>query len=192
MNGKAMAIKQHDLQVSMRHTQEIDSVAIAEAIDCMAQAIVRKHRQTTLLSVVGIANGGIALGKWLARELIRDGLPPVPYGTVDILFHRDDLRHKPIPKITFPTDLPFDIEGATIILADDVLFTGRTVRAAINEIFDQGRPHSIELAVLFDRASHCLPFCPDYCGFCKLVPEDKTVYTRLDQDNPAMNNIHIQ
>jgi pyrimidine operon attenuation protein / uracil phosphoribosyltransferase len=175
----------------MREINRIEGKKLQNKINEMVKAIVEEHNQSEYLVVAGIANGGVGLGKILADSLKKEFGHTIPYGTVDILFHRDDLKHKPIPKITFPTDLPFDIEGATVILVDDVLFTGRTVRAAINELFDQGRPACIKLAVLFDRGNHHLPFMADYIGISENIPFEQKVVVSLDVFNPAQNHLAI-
>lgn len=109
---------------------------------------------------VGIYSGGA----WLAERLpaLVPGNHPVGY--IDVSYYRDDYSRTGLKSGTKRTDLPFDVDGATIVLVDDVLFTGRSVRAAINELFDFGRPARIELAVLVDRGGRELPIEPTYCG----------------------------
>jgi pyrimidine operon attenuation protein/uracil phosphoribosyltransferase len=109
---------------------------------------------------VGIHSGGAWLADRLARMIPGDH----PVGYVDVSFYRDDFRSKGLKPEVKRTDLPFDVEGATIVLVDDVLYTGRSVRAAINELFDYGRPQKIELAVLVDRGGRELPIEPTWCG----------------------------
>ncbi len=121
--------------------QYIDSIA-----NSIANSIADKHRDHKELVIVGIANGGIPFSINLARALEKNLGHPVPCGSVDISFHRDDIGHKPITSIDNPTVLPVNIEDATVILADDVLFSGRTARAALNEIFDQGRRDGRDLS----------------------------------------------
>ncbi len=110
--------------------------------------------------LLGIHTGGA----WLAARLHADlKIPNVP-GYLSSAFHRDDFSERGLPKEMKTTDIPFDIDGVHIILVDDILFTGRTIRAALNEIFDYGRPASVELAVLLDRGGRQLPIEPSYCG----------------------------
>lgn len=109
---------------------------------------------------VGIRSGGA----WLAERLRAQLAPAQPLGTIDVSFYRDDLAQRGLGRTDVqPTDLPFAVEGARILLVDDVLYTGRTVRAAINELFDYGRPARVWLATLADRGGRELPICPDFC-----------------------------
>jgi pyrimidine operon attenuation protein / uracil phosphoribosyltransferase len=109
---------------------------------------------------VGIHSGGA----WLADRLAQMMPGSHPVGYIDVSFYRDDFHRKGLKPEVKRTELPFDVEGATIVLVDDVLFTGRSARAAINELFDYGRPQKIELAVLVDRGGRELPIEPTYCG----------------------------
>lgn len=168
---------------------QIENEAVQETIDQMIKAIVNNHQETEQLYVVGIANGGVTLGNWIANRLDDALEGTVEYGTVNILFHRDDLKTKPIPKITFPANLPFDIEDKNILLVDDVIASGRTVRAAINDIFDQGRPKQIELAVLFDRGGRRLPFQADYLGFHKIIPPKQEVNVKIHYKEPFTKSL---
>jgi pyrimidine operon attenuation protein/uracil phosphoribosyltransferase len=119
-------------------------------------------------------------------------IPEARVGTVDISFHRDDIGRHPIPKEFVPTQIPADVNGATVILADDVLFSGRTVKAALDEIFDHGRPAKVELAILVDRGGRRLPFGADYCGIALATTERQKVIVMLDPKNPANDSIHIR
>ncbi len=120
---------------------------------------------------VGIYSGGA----WLAERLpaLVPGNHPVGY--IDVSYYRDDYARTGLKSGTKRTDLPFDVDGATIVLVDDVLFTGRSVRAAVNELFDFGRPARIELAVLVDRGGRELPIEPTYCGARLTVARDLSV-----------------
>ena len=169
----------------------IENAAIQEAINGMIKNIAYNHQDTNRLCVVGIANGGIILGRWIVERLRAILRGTIEYGIVNILFHRDDLKTKPIPKIAFPANLPFDIEEEKILLVDDVISSGRTVRAAINDLFDQGRPEQIELAVLFDRGNRRLPFQTDYLGFHKEIPLTQKVIVTIDDKNPAEKSLIV-
>lgn len=111
-------------------------------------------------SLVGIHSGGA----WLAQRLHSALGLKTPLGTLDISFYRDDFSKIGLHPQVKPSDIPFDVADRDIILVDDVLHTGRTVRAAMNELFDYGRPASIRLAVLVDRGGRELPICPDFVG----------------------------
>ncbi len=125
---------------------------------------------------VGIYSGGA----WLAERL--PALVPGnhPVGFIDVSFYRDDYSTAGLKGGTRRTELPFDVDGATIVLVDDVLYTGRSVRAAVNELFDFGRPACIELAVLIDRGGRELPIEPTYCGARLDVARDLSVVLSRD------------
>ena len=127
---------------------------------------------------VGIYSGGA----WLAERLpaLVPGNHPVGY--IDVSYYRDDYSRTGLKGGAKRTDLPFSVDGATIVLVDDVLFTGRSVRAAINELFDFGRPACIELAVLIDRGGRELPVEPTYCGARLAVARDLSVVLSRDAD----------
>ncbi len=139
---------------------------------------------------MGIANGGLAVADRLAAA-VRAGGVPVHAGTIDISFHRDDIGRHPIPKEFSPTILPGDVTGATVILVDDVLFTGRTAKAALDELFDHGRPDRVELAVLVDRGGRLLPIAADYVGLTVSAQPDETVTVALPADRPERAAIRI-
>ena len=160
-----------------------DAKTINQAIESVASAIARRHAETPHLLLLGIANGGIILARRLAGLLKKAGLK-VGFGTIDISFHRDDISRHPIPKEFAPTLIPHDINGATIILVDDVLHSGRTVKAALAELFDHGRPAGVELAVLVDRGGRKLPIAADYCGLTLPATDRQKVVVVLD-DKPS-------
>lgn len=120
-------------------------------------------------ALVGIYTGGV----WLAQRLHRDLGLALPLGTLDVSFYRDDFDQIGLHPQVKPSDIPFEVEGSHIILVDDVLYTGRTIRAAINELFDYGRPASIRLAALIDRGGRELPIAADYVGATISLPGDK-------------------
>jgi len=131
---------------------------------------------------VGIFSGGA----WLAERL--PALVPGnhPVGFIDVSFYRDDYSRTGLKTGARRSELPFDVDGATIVLVDDVLFTGRSVRAAINELFDYGRPARIELAVLIDRGGRELPIEPTYCGARLAVARDLSIVLSQDGDRLAL------
>jgi pyrimidine operon attenuation protein / uracil phosphoribosyltransferase len=156
------------------------------AIERLAAAIQARHRHTEGLLVLGIANGGIPLARRLGARL---GIKKV--GDLDISFHRDDIGKHPIPKEFTPTLLPGDVNGATVLLVDDVLFTGRTVKAALDELFDHGRPGTVELAVLVDRGNRKLPIVADFAGTTLNAAEGEDVIVTLSE-NPSLDRIEIR
>lgn len=165
-----------------------DAKSINTAIESLAHAIAVRHRDTPQLLLLGIANGGIELAERLAHLLGRAGVK-CGRGTIDISFHRDDIGTHPIPKEFCPTLIPHDVNGATVVLVDDVLFSGRSVKAALDELFDHGRPASVELAVLVDRGGRRLPLAANYCGLALAVPATEKVVVRLDPRRPAQDTI---
>ena len=110
--------------------------------------------------LIGIVTGGA----WLAERLHAALNLAVPFGTLDISFYRDDFQHKGLKRQVAPSDIPFEVEGRDLILVDDVLYTGRTIRAAMNELFDYGRPARIRLASLVDRGGRELPIAAQFVG----------------------------
>jgi pyrimidine operon attenuation protein/uracil phosphoribosyltransferase len=110
--------------------------------------------------LIGIVTGGA----WLAERLHAALNLEVPFGTLDVSFYRDDFQHKGLKRQVAPSDIPFEVEGRDLILVDDVLYTGRTIRAAMNELFDYGRPARIRLASLVDRGGRELPIAAQFVG----------------------------
>ena len=110
--------------------------------------------------LIGIVTGGA----WLAERLHAALKLKVPFGTLDVSFYRDDFQHKGLKRKVAPSDIPFEVEGRDLILVDDVLYTGRTIRAAMNELFDYGRPARIRLASLVDRGGRELPIAAQFVG----------------------------
>ncbi|MDP1580803.1 MAG: bifunctional pyr operon transcriptional regulator/uracil phosphoribosyltransferase PyrR [Candidatus Didemnitutus sp.] len=165
-----------------------DAASLHAAIASVATAIALRHRTTPQLLLLGIANGGIELAARLARQLTAGGVNS-GCGTIDISFHRDDIGRHPIPKEFVATMIPQDVNGATVILVDDVLHSGRSVKAALDELFDHGRPASVELAVLIDRGGRRLPLAPTYCGLTLAVPDTDKVVVRLDPRAPKNDTL---
>jgi pyrimidine operon attenuation protein/uracil phosphoribosyltransferase len=165
---------------------------IAAALRRLAAGIAARHGATANLVLLSIARGGIVCCERLARAVSEQLRQPVPHGVLNVSFHRDDLGRNPIPDLSTATTIPQDIEGAVIVLVDDVVFTGRTVRAALEELFSHGRPARVELAVLVDRGNRCLPIAADYTGFLEKTTPDERVTVRLDATDPARDMIEIK
>lgn len=132
------------------------------------------------VALVGIYSGGAWLAERLAAELQIDRL-----GYIDVSFYRDDYAEKGLPAEVKPTQIPFDVNGATILLVDDVLYTGRTTRAAINELFDYGRPARIMLAALVDRGGRELPVAADFVADTVILAKDQRLELKRDGDDVA-------
>lgn len=146
----------------------LDEDGIRRALTRIAHEIVEKNKGVENLVLVGIRTRGVPLAQRIAAEIERiEGVRP-PVGTLDITLYRDDLSLLSYQPTVRGTEIPVDIHGKTIILTDDVLFTGRTIRAALDALIDMGRPYIIQLAVLVDRGHRELPIRADYVG--KNVP----------------------
>ncbi|HYP18233.1 MAG TPA: bifunctional pyr operon transcriptional regulator/uracil phosphoribosyltransferase PyrR [Opitutus sp.] len=176
----------------MAQPKTIGATEINAAIDRLATAIAASHGSGSKLLLLGIANGGVELARRLSARLssLRPPLAAKP-GTLDISFHRDDIARHPIPKEFAPTFIPGDVNGSTVVMVDDVLFSGRTIKAALDELFDHGRPSKVELAILVDRGGRRLPFKPDYCGFTVETGESEKVTVRLDPADQTRDEIRI-
>lgn len=146
----------------------MDSEGIRRALTRISHEIVEKNKGVENIVLVGIRTRGVPIAERLADtiEAIEGKRPPV--GVLDITLYRDDLSTLSYQPIVHPTELPVDISGKTIVLVDDVLYTGRTIRAALDALIDMGRPKTIQLAVLIDRGHRELPIRADFVG--KNVP----------------------
>jgi pyrimidine operon attenuation protein/uracil phosphoribosyltransferase len=152
-----------------------DDLPDAEA--ALAKLVERMRGAVASRAVfVGIYSGGA----WLAERLAQRLPDAHPVGFIDVSYYRDDYATSGLKPNTRRTSLPFDVDGATIVLVDDVLYTGRSVRAAINELFDFGRPERIELAVLVDRGGRELPIEPTYTGATIDVPRALSIVLSRD------------
>jgi pyrimidine operon attenuation protein/uracil phosphoribosyltransferase len=160
-----------------RHgAREILSVAdTAHAVTRIASEIIEVNGGCAGLAVVGIHTGGVPLAERLVAALTQLGEPPAATGTVDITLYRDDLSQIGPAPVVRSTDIAFDVAGMTVVLVDDVVFTGRTVRAAIDNLMDLGRPKRIELAALVDRGGRELPIQPDFVGKRVTVGPDRII-----------------
>jgi pyrimidine operon attenuation protein/uracil phosphoribosyltransferase len=163
-------------------TRTVASVdEVRRALRRIAHEILERNHSTQNLLVLGIRSGGVDIARELANLLteIDPSHGPVPCGAIDVTAHRDDLATRPLGEISV-SDIPDDVNGKNIILVDDVLYTGRTVRAALNAIWHLGRPNTIQLAVLADRGHRELPIRADYVG--KNLPSavSETIKARLE------------
>lgn len=145
---------------------------IERVLSRIAHEIVEKNRGTENLCLVGIQRGGVYLAQRLSRKIGEIEGAEAPVGSLDISLYRDDLGMRKDHPVVRKTDIPFDIAGRRIVLVDDVLFTGRSIRAAMDALMDFGRPAQIQLAVLIDRGHRELPIRADYVG--KNIPTSLT------------------
>ena len=154
----------------------LDASAIQRALTRIAHEIVERNESDRDLVVVGIQRGGVPLGQRLGTLLTGIWGQSVPTGSLDVSMHRDDLDRRVAPNVQ-PTVIPVDVTGKTVVLVDDVLFSGRTIRAAMDALNDFGRPRRIQLAVLIDRGHRELPIKADFVG--KNVPTAHTERVRV-------------
>jgi pyrimidine operon attenuation protein/uracil phosphoribosyltransferase len=155
----------------------------------ISHEILEKNPKESRLAVVGIHTRGAFLGERIHRLLCEVGGRELPLGNLDISFYRDDVAARGvvgvIPRTRQPevkdSNLPFEIDGATVVLVDDVLYTGRTIRAAIEALFDFGRPARVQLAVLVDRGHRELPIRPDYVGKNLPTAPRERIWVRLEE-----------
>jgi pyrimidine operon attenuation protein/uracil phosphoribosyltransferase len=148
----------------------------------MARAIAARHRAGDLV-LVGVQTRGVPLARRLARLVEKAGAGAPPVGALDITLYRDDLSAVAEQPVIRGTDIPVSIDGRTVVLVDDVLFTGRTVRAALDELIDFGRPARIELAVLVDRGHRELPIRADHVGQSVATARDEAVQVLLAEQD---------
>jgi pyrimidine operon attenuation protein/uracil phosphoribosyltransferase len=144
-------------------TEVLDDAALDRALTRIAHEILERNAGASDLAFVGIRTRGVTLAHRLAAKIEKIDGATLPVGALDITLYRDDLDMRGAPVVR-GTDIPFSIKGKTVILVDDVLYTGRTIRAALDAIIDLGRPKMVHLAILIDRGHRELPIRPDYVG----------------------------
>jgi pyrimidine operon attenuation protein/uracil phosphoribosyltransferase len=157
----------------------LDADDVRRAIWRMAHEVIEHNHGLDGVVVVGLQTGGVRFAEALADALEKiDGTRP-PGGTLDVAFHRDDIGLRPVLPSAV-TDLPTDLNGQVVVLVDDVLFTGRTIRAALDAVHTYGRPRAVQLAVMVDRGHRELPIRPDYVGKNLPTRRDEVVNATLD------------
>lgn len=154
----------------------MDEASVSRAMTRIAHEILERNEGCENLAIVGIVTRGDLLAKELVDRIREIEGVDVPLGSLDISFYRDDFQTHFSPEV-HATDIPFDVDGKRIVLVDDILYTGRTIRCALDAVMDLGRPSRIELAVLVDRGHRELPICPDFVG--KNVPSSHEENVRL-------------
>jgi len=145
--------------------------SIALALTRISHEIIERNKGTDNIVIIGIRTRGAILAERLAENLSKIGKVALPVGVIDITLYRDDVQDKLDQPVVQKTDLLFDIVDKVVVLVDDVIYTGRTIRAALDAIIDFGRPRAIQLAVLIDRGHRELPIGPDFIG--KVVPTSR-------------------
>lgn len=162
----------------LKKTQIMDDRQIQRTITRMAHEIIERNKGVENVVLVGIRRRGVPIAQYLAEAIVRVEGKTVPVGAVDIAFYRDDLSHaSPDPTLN-RTEIDFDVTDQTVVLVDDVLYTGRTVRAAMEAVMRLGRPRRIQLAVLIDRGHRELPIRADFAG--KNIPTAQTEFIRVN------------
>ena len=159
----------------------MDADRVSRALTRIAHEIVERNRGVADLALVGVRSRGVPLARRLAQTLKQISGEDVPTGALDITLYRDDLmRHQVGPQpVVRKTEIPFSIDNRTIVLVDDVLYTGRTTRAALDALIDFGRPKAIQLVVLVDRGHRELPIKADYVGKNVPTASQESVQVRL-------------
>lgn len=174
-----------------RETCLRDAPGLAGLLETMAKQIAEGRRAGSPLRLVGIRSRGVPIAERLA-ELLRASIGgPVPVGALDITLYRDDLGQGDRWPVLRGTQIPFDVEKADIVLVDDVLFTGRTVRAALNGVCDLGRPARVRLAVLVDRGHREIPVQPDVVGLNVATERSERVRVRVQPIDPVDEIVRI-
>ncbi len=156
-----------------------DAEAVEAAMDDLARRIAEGRRPGVPIGLVGVRTRGVPIAERIAARLSRLVGESVPVGALDITLYRDDLGDGNRWPVLMGTEIPFDVDGREIVLVDDVLYTGRTVRAALNEICDLGRPAVVRLVVLVDRGHRELPIRADAAGLIVSTHRDETVRVRI-------------
>jgi pyrimidine operon attenuation protein/uracil phosphoribosyltransferase len=142
----------------------LDRAGIDRALTRIAHEIVERNKGAKDIGIIGIQRGGVHLARRLAAKIRNIEGVDVPVGSLDITMYRDDLGQRKSQPVPQATDISFDVQDKAIVLVDDVLYTGRTIRAAMNSIMDYGRPKIVQLAILVDRGHRELPIRADFVG----------------------------
>ena len=162
---------------------------VHRAITRMAHEIAERNRGLEHLVLIGLQTGGVPLAERLAGTLEEIGTTAIPCGSLDVAFYRDDIGLRPVlPEAV--TDIAFDLTGATVVLVDDVLFTGRTIRAALNALSEYGRAQAVQLAVMVDRGHRELPIRPDYVG--KNLPTRRDEMVDVTDEGVALGDVVLR
>ncbi len=165
--------------VFFARSQVMGAEDLRRAVTRIAHEIVERNHGLDRVVLIGLQTGGVPLARRLGEALSRIEGVAVPVGSIDVALYRDDIGLRPvIPEAV--TDIPFDLTGLTVVLVDDVLFTGRTVRAALDALNAYGRPRAVQLAVMVDRGHRELPIRPDYVG--KNLPTRRDEFVDVRED----------
>jgi pyrimidine operon attenuation protein/uracil phosphoribosyltransferase len=166
---------------NMTQTKIMDARGVARSIERIAHEIIEHNGGAEDMAIVGIRTRGVYLAERLAKAIARIEETDIPVGAVDITMYRDDVQIRLDQPIIQKTELDFSIDDKIVILVDDVLYTGRTVRAALNELSDYGRTRCIQLAVLVDRGHRELPISADYVAIRLQTYREENVIVKLKE-----------
>lgn len=167
-------------------SQVLSAVDVQRALTRMAHEVAERNGGLDDVVLVGLQTGGVPLARFMAQVLEDAEGAAVPVGTLDVAFYRDDIGLRPVlPEAA--TDIPVDVTGRVVVLVDDVLFTGRTVRAALNALGDFGRARAVQLAVMVDRGHREVPIRPDYVG--KNLPTAREEMVDVTVDGVAVGTL---
>jgi pyrimidine operon attenuation protein / uracil phosphoribosyltransferase len=167
----------------MKERELMDAQRLARTLSRMAQEVMEHDPDVSRLVLVGVRTRGVPLARRLARLIGETAPLEPPVGALDITLYRDDLTTISAHPVIHGTDIPCSIDARRVVVVDDVLFTGRTVRAALDELIDFGRPARIELAVLVDRGHRELPISADYVGLKVTTARDQIVQVQLREQD---------
>jgi len=170
--------------------QVLDAAALDRALTRITHEILERNGGAGDLAFVGLRTRGVTLAQRLAQKMKQIDGAALPVGALDITLYRDDLDMRGAPVVR-GTDIPFSIKDKTVVLVDDVLFTGRTIRAALDAIIDLGRPRMVQLAILIDRGHRELPIRPDYVGKNLPTSRRESVAVRL-REHDGEDRVIIQ
>ncbi len=168
----------------------LNAAAVRRTLARMAHQILERNGGTEGLALVGIVRRGDRLAERLRDQIRQAEGVEVPVGRLDVTLYRDDIARSGAPPMLRPTDIPFPVDDRVVVLVDDVLFTGRTVRAAMDALMDFGRPRSIQLAVLVDRGHRELPIQPDYVGHVEPTRPEEEIEVHLG-DSPDEDAVFL-
>ena len=165
------------------HKNILDAEGIQRAVTRIAHEILERNQGIRDLVLMGIRTRGVYLAERLQKQIEQIENSHIPLGILDITLYRDDLGESSRRPVVHETKLPCDINGKTVVLVDDVLYTGRTIRAALDAVIDFGRPRSIQLAVLVDRGHRELPIKADYIGKNIPTSQDEEVVLHMSEND---------
>ena len=161
----------------------LDKTAIEKAITRIAHEILEKNAEKEKIAIIGIKYRGAFLAERIVKAIKSINDLDVPIGSVDITLYRDDLTQVAEQPVLHSTEIDFDLDGKIVVLVDDVLFTGRTIRCALDQLIDFGRPQNIQLAVLIDRGHRELPIRADYVGKNIPTSPEETIEVLLEESD---------